>query len=156
MDTKAYLLCGLTGSGKTTLAKRLESRHSAVRFSVDEWMLKLYGEHMPRDVFDVRLAACKALILELSEQLLSAGVSVIWDFGFWRRAEREQMDAWLSVRGFEAERYFLDAPLDELWARLKRRNATLDNSTFEITREMLEMFAQNFEPPLEREGWQIP
>jgi predicted kinase len=45
---RLILLCGLPGSGKTTLAKELESRLHAVRFCPDEWLaalsLDLYDE----------------------------------------------------------------------------------------------------------------
>ena len=49
-----HLLCGKVGSGKTTFARRLE-QNGAVRYSVDDWMLRLYGAHMPRQEFDARL-----------------------------------------------------------------------------------------------------
>jgi predicted kinase len=42
---------GFLGSGKTTLAKRLELQHSAVRFTPDEWMARLFGEDPPADRF---------------------------------------------------------------------------------------------------------
>lgn len=39
-----HLLCGLPGAGKTTLARRLEAGLPAIRFSLDEWMLRLYPD----------------------------------------------------------------------------------------------------------------
>jgi predicted kinase len=45
---RLIIVCGLPVSGKTTLAKVLESRLQAVRFSPDEWInalsLDLYDE----------------------------------------------------------------------------------------------------------------
>ena len=38
-----HLLAGLNGSGRTLLARALERRRPAVRFTLDEWMLRLYG-----------------------------------------------------------------------------------------------------------------
>ena len=36
-------MIGLPGAGKSTLARRLEAEHSALRLSPDEWMLPLFG-----------------------------------------------------------------------------------------------------------------
>jgi predicted kinase len=38
---RLILLCGLPDSGKTTLAKRLESEIPAVRLCPDEWLAEL-------------------------------------------------------------------------------------------------------------------
>ena len=38
IGSRLIIVCGLPGSGKTTLAKELESKLRAVRFSPDEWM----------------------------------------------------------------------------------------------------------------------
>src|ERR1035437_49366 len=38
-----FLICGLPGSGKTTLAKQIEREQPALYFSEDEWMLRLYA-----------------------------------------------------------------------------------------------------------------
>ena len=38
-----HLLCGLPGAGKTTLARQLEAGLPAVRFSLDERMLRSEG-----------------------------------------------------------------------------------------------------------------
>ena len=37
-DARLLLTCGLPGSGKTTLARRLATERGAVRLSKDEWM----------------------------------------------------------------------------------------------------------------------
>jgi predicted kinase len=39
------MICGLPGSGKTTLARRVEAESAAVRFTPDEWMAAL-GFHI--------------------------------------------------------------------------------------------------------------
>ena len=35
------MLCGLPGSGKTTLAKKLENERQAIRLCPDEWVIAL-------------------------------------------------------------------------------------------------------------------
>ena len=39
-----HLVCGLPGSGKTTLAKRLEQELPALRLTPDEWMPRIVGD----------------------------------------------------------------------------------------------------------------
>ena len=41
MKATLHLICGMTGAGKTTLAKKLEASLPAVRFCPDEWIMKL-------------------------------------------------------------------------------------------------------------------
>ena len=149
------MMCGLTGSGKTTWAKRLEREHNAVRFSVDEWMIDLYGHHMPREVFDERLAAIKDLLWSVAQRLLALEVNVVLDFGFWKRAERLEFQSRVRTVNAVPILYFFDLPLAELRRRLAARNEALDEGTFEVTPEMLEMFASWFEPPTEAEGFDL-
>lgn len=87
--TKIYFVCGFIGSGKTTYSKRLAEEHNAFRFSIDEWMIPLYGEHMDRETFNRRLAVLQGLFKDSATQLFSLDVPVIFDFGFWNKADRE-------------------------------------------------------------------
>ena len=149
------MLCGLTGSGKTTWAKRLEREENAVRLSVDEWMIDLHGHHMPREVFDERLRVIKDLLWDVARRLLELEVNVVLDFGFWKRKERLEFRARAQATNATPLLYFFDIPLPELQRRLAARNETLKEGTFEVTPEMLEMFSAWFEPPTESEGFTV-
>lgn len=46
---RLVVVCGLPGSGKTTLGIRLETEYGAIRLSPDEWM-----EAIGVDIFDER------------------------------------------------------------------------------------------------------
>ncbi|MEY2425139.1 MAG: hypothetical protein QOI61_711, partial [Actinomycetota bacterium] len=41
MTARLVVICGLPGSGKTTLAKELEQSMPAVRFCPDDWFVAL-------------------------------------------------------------------------------------------------------------------
>ena len=43
----AHLIHGYLGAGKTTFARQLERDIPAIRFSHDEWMVRLYGDDPP-------------------------------------------------------------------------------------------------------------
>ena len=63
-----HLTCGLPGSGKTTLARRLAVERDAQRFTKDEWVLALGG-----DLFDEQLRVrMEAQLIELTFELLRA------------------------------------------------------------------------------------
>lgn len=61
----AHLVFGFLGAGKTTLAKRLERQHRAVRFTPDEWMARQFGEDPLADIFEEKATA----ILEVMQPI---------------------------------------------------------------------------------------
>ena len=137
------MICGLPGSGKTTLAKRLEAEWNALRLTPDEWM-----ERLGCDGYDeTRREVVEALQWEIAQRVLSLGVSVILESGFWVRSERDEFRARAAGIGAEAKLYFLDVTRDELAARLRRRNAALPPSTFRIEVADLDAWMDLFEPP---------
>jgi predicted kinase len=99
----AHLVFGFLGSGKTTLAKRLERQHSAVRFTPDEWMARLFGEDPPADTFQDRAASILDIMQPLWVRCLSLGLDVVLDYGFWSRAERDRVRVVVGAIG--ATRY---------------------------------------------------
>lgn len=88
------LMVGLPGAGKTTRAKELERETGAIRFTPDEWHLFLFGDdfHDPREhaLHDQRHDRVEQLMWGLGKRLLAQGVSVILDYGFWAREQREE------------------------------------------------------------------
>ncbi|EEZ86754.1 conserved hypothetical protein [Vibrio harveyi 1DA3] len=149
---KIYFVCGFIGSGKTTYSKALAEKHSAFRFSIDEWMIPLYGEHMERDVFDSRLATLQGLFKDSALQLFSLDVPVIFDFGFWRKTDREAIVDWASSIGVDSEVHYLDVPFETCQQRALLRNAKLDGNSYHMSPEMLDLFWSWFEVPTSNEN----
>lgn len=91
-----YLMVGLPGSGKTTRAKELEQATRAVRFTPDEWHIFLFGDDFgdnspaARALHDRRHDRVEQLMWTVGQDLLRKGVSVILDFGFWAKEQREE------------------------------------------------------------------
>jgi hypothetical protein len=138
-----HLICGLPGSGKTTLAKRLERDLPALRLEPDEWMARIVGNGYD----EAKRAAVEAVQWDIAARALSLGVSVILENGFWSRAERDDYRARASVLGVGTKLHFLHVPYDELLRRLAQRNSVLPSDTFPINEAQLESWSKLFEPP---------
>ena len=140
---RLILICGLPGSGKTTLAKELASEVRAVRLSPDEWKHALGMDYYDEDA-RVRLEHRLRL---LAQELLALGQSVVMEYGFWAREELDELRLAGRTLGAAVELHYLEAPVDELWQRIALRNADPEPGTAPIDRDDLEKWAAQFEAP---------
>lgn len=108
------LMVGLPGAGKTTRAKELERETGAIRFTPDEWHLFLFGDdfHDPREhaLHDQRHDRVEQLMWGLGKRLLAQGVSVILDYGFWAREQREEKFREARALGADFQIRYVHAP----------------------------------------------
>lgn len=140
---RLILICGLPGSGKTTLAKRLAPEARAVRLSPDEWKHALgidYYDEAARLRLEDRL-------WRLAQELLALGQNVIMENGFWAREERDEIRLAARALGVTVELHYLEAPVDELWRRLEGRNERATPGAVPIERSDLDKWAAQFEAP---------
>jgi predicted kinase len=140
---RLILLCGLPGSGKTTLAKRLAAELPGLRLGGDEWMAKLGIDLADEDARD----PMEKLFWELAQDLLRLGVSVILESGSWLRTDRDEKLLGARAIGVPVELRYLDVPFEELVRRLEVRNRHGTVGTVAISRSDLEGWFPFFEPP---------
>lgn len=120
----AHLIHGYLAAGKTTFARRLSVETGAILLSDDEWYLHLYTDGTPTEhLDDVLYRRLRSQLDELWPQLLTRGVDVVLDFGFWRRADRDRARA-LATKASAAPVLY-NVVCDEKTARrrLAERNA---------------------------------
>ena len=154
---RVHLLYGLAGSGKTTLARVLAADGNAVRFTLDEWMIRLY----PSLSFDSaeygRLTeVVKDLIWSLAGQVLCTGTDVVLDWNSWSRARR----AWAIRRAAEVSApvvlHRLGASVEQASAQAAQR--ARDQRTIyahSISQQDNEHLTSIMESPSEEEGFLI-
>ena len=143
-------MVGLPGSGKTTKAKQIEKAENALRLNADEWILKLFGHDLSRQARDAVRSPMEAQLWEIGKHILTLGGNVILDWGLWAKEERDFYKKEAEKLGAKAMIIFMDAPIEELWKRVSRREES-QKGTLEITREDLESHFNYFEPPTEEE-----
>jgi predicted kinase len=144
---RVILVCGLPGSGKTTLSKRLAAELGAVRMCPDEWMHAL-----DIDLWDQRARGrVEQLQWAQTTRLLAIGVTVIIEWGLWTRGERDALRDQVHALGGAIELRYLDVPVHELWRRLDHRNQRPAPAWTVIDRSSLLSWAAEFEVPSEEE-----
>lgn len=152
MKPVLHLMVGLPGSGKTTYAKKLEGEVGALRLTPDEWHIALFGDDFPGDDHDERHSRVERVMWSVAQRALSLGVSVILDFGFWSREERDGLRRQARRLGADFRIHYMDVPLDELIRRVEIRNGSAEGDpVFRISRGDLEQWAAMFQPPTQDE-----
>ena len=144
LQPRLVLLCGLPASGKTTLARELAESYGAVRLNPDEWEFALDVDPFD-EAFQTRL---EAQFWELAQQLLVLGTSVVLEWGFWARSERDEKRETARTLGVAVELRFLDAPHEELVRRVTARHAA---GGIAITESHMEQYRSTFQPPTDDE-----
>jgi predicted kinase len=142
-DIRLLLTCGLPAAGKTTLARQLAADRGALRLTQDEWLIALGSspwEASIRKKVDLEL-------WRLAQEVLRLGLSVVVDFGLWRRSERDEMRSTARALGVGVELHYLDAPPDELWRRIQARNAEAPWNSYAIRRADFDDWRRMFQAP---------
>ena len=124
---RLIVVCGLPGSGKTSHAKQVEQTLGGVRFCADEWMdaigVSLWDSEARQRI--------ESLQWRIAQEILRLGGTVVIEWGTWARSERDVLRTTARELGAAVELHFLDAPVDVLFDRIRRRDREGPPITFE-------------------------
>ncbi|WP_431034951.1 AAA family ATPase [Streptomyces sp. P6-2-1] len=145
-----FLLVGITGSGKTTYARRELEPQGAVRLSVDEVVHERHGRYgvdYPENTYFEKEAPVVAELHSRLVELVSEGRDVVWDHGLWPRKDRDTMKELVKSAGGRWRLLYFPVERDELLRRLAARNQRGDANALIVTPEALDDFFARFEVP---------
>ncbi len=156
MPANVYMICGLTGAGKTTYAKQLSRDVNGVRMSIDDWMARLFFiDRNPSSDFEwfhARVRRCCTQMRDTSEQVIGSGGTVIFDCGFTNLEERQIFYDWADSLGYSMALHFVDVPNSVRWDRVQHRNSERgDTFALEVTREMFDFMNRIWQGPSDAE-----
>jgi predicted kinase len=151
MKPIAHLLHGYIGCGKTTFARKLEQKLGAMRFSHDEWMVRLHGWNPPEERFSEYRAEVEELIWHEATRELHAGTDVILDMGFWTRDSRDEARIRVLSAGAIARFYDVSCPRQLMRARALKRSERPSIDSLWIDGAAFDKLIAEFEPMREDE-----
>ena len=152
----SHIVFGRQGAGKTTYSRQLANSVNAVRFSIDEWMIELFGPDLPKSMslswVMPRVQRCETRIWSVASQIGKTGGSVVLDLGFMRIDDRRRFAALAEESGMASQLHHVDAPHSIRRARVMARNQERGETfAFEVTPDMFDFMETKFESPTDAE-----
>jgi len=139
-----HLMVGLPCSGKTTEAKLLEKEYNALLLTTDKCHIKLFGNIIGID-HDKKHENVEEILWEIAKRVLTLGVDVILDFGFWGKMERLYFKKMAKDLDVKFKIHFMDVSKDELYKRLEKRNMEQSEEAFIIPIENMDKYIEMFQ-----------
>ncbi len=138
-----HLMVGFMGFGKTTIAKELEKKFSAVRFTHDEIMLERYGRN-PSD-FQMKYKIVDNEIRKKTAECIQNGQDVILDYGFWTHEKRKEYYNWAKTLTAQVVFHCTACDLDTAKQRVLKRTANEKDALW-IDEATFDALAKQYEP----------
>ena len=118
---KVIAICGKICCGKSYYAAQLKEKENAVILSCDELTKDLFDNDLC-EKHDEMAQRIWAYFKKKSVELVKAGCTVILDWGFWSRENRESLREYYREQEIPCEWHYIEVE-DETWKRnIEERN----------------------------------
>ena len=138
-----HLMVGFMGFGKTTVAKELEKKLSAVRLTHDEIMFARYGRNP--DDFQTKYKIVDDEIRAQTAEYIRRRKDVILDYGFWTHAKREEYYQWAKTLTDHVVFHVIDCDMETAKQRVAERSNS-DNKSLQIDDNAFDSLLRQYEP----------
>lgn len=150
---QAHLVIGPVGAGKSTFAAQLCREHHAVRFTLDAWMARLFGDdERPAtgvvEWYVERRDRCLEQIWAVAVSVLAVGTNVVLEIGLIQRGERAAFYERVDEVAHPLTIHVVDAPRAVRRERVARRNVE-QGETFSmvVPPHFFELASDMWQPP---------
>lgn len=146
-------MCGISGSGKTAYARRLE-KEGYIRLSSDNLIWQKVGADLFRLTKEEQrklFAESRLEIISKLKELLTSGKKVVVDATHCKRAGRDAIRNICNKFSVAPVFLYCQAEKEELWRRLSQRKGEGPDDLL-VTREELDDYWEGFERPQQDEG----
>jgi len=152
--SKVIAICGKICCGKSYYAAKLKEKENAVILSCDELTKDLFDNDLG-EKHDEMAQRIWAYFKKKSVELVKAGCTVILDWGFWSRANRESLQEYYRVQEIPCEWHYIEVE-DETWRRnIEERNHRILNgqggSDYYLDEGLMEKLNSLWEEPDQEE-----
>src|SRR3954447_14607310 len=146
--SRVVFMCGPSGAGKTTYARRLEKGGmTRLSFDVEMWRRDIStGVLRPEDRADIEATFKERLLVLVAEEC-----DVVLDFSFWSRQMRQEWRHLLRPTGVIPETIYLDTDRDTVLQRMRERRGTHSDDCA-LDEQTVARYFDHFEAPTPDEG----
>jgi len=151
-----HIIFGPLGAGKTTYAHQLSLNENAACFSIDSWMVDLYGPDAPVPLnlqwVMERVRRCENRIWLTAKDVAKRGGNVVLDLGFLKKASRKEFLDLASQEELEVISHFIHASRNTRLGRVLTRNEVKgDTFALVVSPDMFDFMDGQFENPTQLE-----
>ena len=118
---KVIAVCGKVCAGKSYYSRKLKEEENAVVLSCDEFTKVIFDNNL-NEKLDETLVRIREYLLIKAEDIVATGTTVILEWGFWSKKDRDDLNAYLKARQIPCEWHYIEVS-DEIWNKhIEERN----------------------------------